>query len=95
LEEAVNDDPGSIFATCRTFESYKRISDTQVAVWVSDYLQDTEQGLGLAVKKIPYRDRMGFSSYRYAGEYRDENGRWWLIDVVPRKIEGDPADAAI
>jgi hypothetical protein len=87
--------PDSIFATCHTFESYKRISDTQVAVWVSDYLQNTQHGLGLAVRKIPMSERRGFSSYRYAGEYRDGDGRWWLIDVVPRKIEGDPADAVI
>lgn len=83
MKDSETDD--SIFATGRTFESYKRISDTQVAVWVSDYLQNTLSGLGLAVRKIPMSERREFVSYRYAGEYRDGDGRWWLIDVEPRK----------
>lgn len=63
---------------------HKWLNSTQVAVQVSDHLQNTMPGLGRAVNKIPFQERRNIASYRYEREYRDEAGRWWVIGVTFR-----------
>jgi hypothetical protein len=61
-------------------EHWRKIRDGLYAVAISDYLQLTQLGLGRALLKLPYCERLGSNSYRFGKEWREEKQRW--IEII-------------
>lgn len=59
---------------------WRKIRDGLYAVAISDYLQLTLHGLGLALRKIPYRERLGSTRYQFGKEWREGSQRW--IEII-------------